>query len=175
MTLNSRKLAITAALLAVGFAAAARAADPVPFTPTQPWTPPTVSEAKRDSWDSVNRARSQPITPRPLHYPNLDSPLYPCPNQNIPLEMGGTVITNSYMYPHEMLYHHHYRALYPPYYYKVKWQYGMRMQMSRDSQGKALPIFYRTKVMHKVALKGTQVDVKYDDWSFFDRFIPPVN
>ena len=172
MKLSTRRIALTAALLAAGFASVVQAADPVPFTPTQTWMPPTISEAKRDSFDSVERARSQPITPRPLHYPNLDAPLYPAANQTTPLEMGGTVITNSYMYPHEMLYHHHYRALYPPYYYKTKWQYGVRLGTTVDSQGKSVPMFYRTKVMHKVALKGTQVDVKYDNWSLFDRFVP---
>lgn len=173
MSFASRKFAMTAALIAAGFASVVHAADPVPFTPTQGWAPPTVYEAKRDSWDSVQRARTQPITPRPLHYPNLDSPLYPCPSQNVPLEMGGTVITNSYMYPHEMLYHHHYRALYPPFYYKTKWQYGVKLNVARDAQGRTVPQFYRTKVYHKVALKGTQVDVKYDNWSFFDQFVAP--
>ena len=135
--------------------------------------PPTVDEAKRDSWDSLQRARTQPITPRPLHYPNLDSPLYPCPRPNIPIEMGGTVITNSYMYPHEMLYHHHYRALYPPYYYKTKWKYGVKINMAQTANGMPVPTMYQTKVVHKVALKGTQVDVVYDNWSPFDFFLAP--
>lgn len=159
--------------LSAGMAAAAHAAEPVPFTPAPRWTPPTVSEAKRDSWDSVQRARTQPLTPRPLHYPNLDASLYPCPVPTVPYEMGGTVLTNSYLSPHEMLYHHHYRALYPPYYYKVKWQYGVRLTSATNAHGTTVPVLQRTKVMHKVALQGTQVDVKYSSWSPLDLFVAP--
>lgn len=173
MFLSSRRVALATVVVAFGFAGAANAADPMPFTPAPGWMPPTVEQAKRDSWDSVQRARTQPITPRPLHYPNLDSSLYPCPRPNVPIEMGGSVITNSYMYPHEMLYHHHYKALYPPYYYKVKWRYGVRMQMVTTDSGATVPMMYQTKVMHKVALKGTEVDVRYDHWSPFDLFMPP--
>lgn len=51
-------------------------------------------------------------------FASLDAPLYPSPRQNVPREVGYTVITNPALYPHEMTYPHKYRALYPPYYYK---------------------------------------------------------
>lgn len=70
---------------------------------------------------------------------SLDAPLYPCPRQDIPREVGYTVITNPALYPHEMTYPHKYRALYPPYYYK----------------NCCIPF------LPKPPLKGTEVTVKY--------------
>lgn len=76
-------------------------------------------------------------------YPPIQAPLYPCPKPNIPYETGRTVITNPALAPHEMLYPHRYRALYPPYYYCNKC--GLA----------CLPFF------PKPPLLGTQVTVKY--------------
>lgn len=70
---------------------------------------------------------------------SLDAPLYPCPRQDIPREVGYTVITNPALYPHEMTYPHKYRALYPPYYCKKC----------------CIPF------MPATALRGTEVTVKY--------------
>lgn len=53
-------------------------------------------------------------------YPQLNSSLYPCPRPDIPQEVGSTLITNQAFYPHEMLYAHQYRAIYPPFYYENK-------------------------------------------------------
>jgi hypothetical protein len=50
--------------------------------------------------------------------PYLTSSLYPSPVPYVPREVGYTVITNPAFAPHEYLYAHQYRALYPPYYYK---------------------------------------------------------
>jgi len=58
--------------------------------------------------------------PIPQCYPQLNSSLYPCPRLDIPQEVGSTMITNQAFYPHEMLYAHQYRAIYPPFYYENK-------------------------------------------------------
>jgi hypothetical protein len=76
-------------------------------------------------------------------YPALNSSLYPCPRPDIPYEVGQTLITNQAFYPHEMLYAHRYKALYPPYFYENKC--GLS----------CLPFF------PKPCLKGTVVKVKY--------------
>lgn len=116
---------------------------------------------------------------RAAHYPNLNASLYPCPQPNVPPQIGGTQITNSALYPHEMLYPHRYRALYPPFYYKVKWRYGSSAIGAGPLNLFGLlpwpgPAFYRTRVSQKVELKGTEVDVKYHGGiSPFTLFIPP--
>lgn len=81
------------------------------------------------------------------HYPQLDAPMNPVPRANIPIQTGATLISNQAFAPHEMLYPHRYRALYPPYYYKVKggWLWT--------------PFGIRQKEQWK--LQGTLVDVKY--------------
>lgn len=76
-------------------------------------------------------------------YPQLNSALYPSPRPNVPYEVGQTVITNQALYPHEMLYAHCYKAIYPPYYYK-------------NTHGLACLPFYP-----KPCIKGTVVTVKY--------------
>jgi hypothetical protein len=89
---------------------------------------------------------------RAVRYPNLDASLYPCPRPDVPAEVGGTIITNSALYPHEMLYPHQYRALYPPFYYK------------------------RMVFWPRYELKGTEVKVKYKSCiSPFSLFSPPVS
>jgi hypothetical protein len=80
--------------------------------------------------------------PAPCH-PALNSSLYPCPRPDVPYEVGQTLITNQAFYPHEMLYAHRYKALYPPYCYENKC--GLT----------CLPFF------PKPCLKGTVVKVKY--------------
>jgi hypothetical protein len=52
-------------------------------------------------------------------YPYLNAPMYTSPVQNVPYQVGGTFYTNQAFAPHEMLYEHQYKAMYPPYYYKV--------------------------------------------------------
>ncbi len=76
-------------------------------------------------------------------YPNLNSSLYPCPQPNVPVEVGQTIITNQAFYPHEMLYPHCYRAIYPPYFYENKCGLG------------CLPF------VPKPCIQGTVVTVKY--------------
>jgi hypothetical protein len=55
----------------------------------------------------------------PTVYPRLNAPLYPSPVQYVPAWTGSTYITNQALSPHEMLYPHKYRAMYPPFYYRV--------------------------------------------------------
>jgi len=64
-------------------------------------------------------ANQPPVAPTTAGFASLGAPLYPSPVQNIPHQVGGVVITNPALAPHEMLYEHEYRALYPPFYYKV--------------------------------------------------------
>ena len=66
----------------------------------------------------ANQPPSAP--PATAGFARLSAPLYPAPVQNIPHQVGGVVITNPALAPHEMLYEHEYRALYPPFYYRVK-------------------------------------------------------
>jgi hypothetical protein len=82
------------------------------------------------------------IEPAPC-YPALNSSLYPCPRPDVPYEVGQTIITNQAFYPHEMLYCHRYKAIYPPYFYENKC--GLA----------CLPFFPKPR------LKGTCVTVKY--------------
>lgn len=99
--------------------------------------------------------------PAPRSYPQLDAPLYPTPQPNIPWQMGGTVITNQAFSPHEMMYPHTYRAMYPPYYYKVHggWVVTPWGVWSHDNW----------------RLLGTEVEVKYKSHhNHFSKFIPPV-
>jgi hypothetical protein len=85
--------------------------------------------------------------PNPHLYPRLNAPLYPAPVQGVPTWTGGAVITNQALAPHEMLYAHQYRALYPPFYYHVKghWLLGA-MGVKQAELWK---------------LEGTEVKVKY--------------
>jgi hypothetical protein len=76
-------------------------------------------------------------------HPQLNSSLYPCPRPDVPVEVGSTLITNQAFYPHEMLYGHQYRAIYPPFYYENKC--GIT----------CLPFFPRP------CIAGTVVTVKY--------------
>ena len=100
-------------------------------------------------------------------YPNLDASMYPCPQPNIPAYTGGTTITNSAFSPHEMLYPHRYRALYPPFYYKVKYKNAWWCPLP-------IPGLTATRTVQKVELMGTQVDVKYHGQiSPFCNFFPP--
>jgi hypothetical protein len=102
-----------------------------------------------------------PVPAPPPRYPQLDAALYPAPQPGIPTYTGGTIITNPALAPHEMLYPHAYRALYPPYYYKVR------------MDGFSLPLI-GGKTCHRVELQWTEVKVKYKSQiSPFTLFFPP--
>ncbi|MFP6766697.1 MAG: hypothetical protein VB859_00915 [Planctomycetaceae bacterium] len=93
-------------------------------------------------------ADQPPKAPSAAGIVRLNSPLYPAPRQNIPHQVGGVVITNPALAPHEMLYEHEYRALYPPFYYRVKgsWMWTPFGIESHD----------------KWELVGTEVRVRYE-------------
>lgn len=83
-------------------------------------------------------------------YVRLGAPLYPCPRPNIPIWTGSTMITNQAFAPHEMLYPHTYRAIYPPFYHRVKggwiWTpFGIRSHERWELQGTQVEVQYRTR------------------------------
>lgn len=82
-------------------------------------------------------------------YVRLGGALYPTPRPNIPIWTGSTVITNQALAPHEMLYPHTYRALYPPYYHRVKGHWlltplGVRSHEQWQLQGTMVEVKYRS-------------------------------
>lgn len=83
-------------------------------------------------------------------YVRLNAPMYPCPRPNIPAWTGTTMITNQALAPHEMLYPHKYRAMYPPFYHKVHgfwfWTpFGMRSHEHWKLQGTMVKVNYRSE------------------------------
>lgn len=94
-------------------------------------------------------------------YPQTGAALYPSPIPGIPHQVGGTIIPNQAFHPHEMLYAHRYRAMYPPYYYKVN--------------GGFMVTPFGVWSHEDWRLQGTMVDVKYHSHiSPFALFKPPV-
>jgi hypothetical protein len=94
-------------------------------------------------------------------YPQTGAALYPAPRPGIPHQVGGIAIENQAFHPHEMLYAHKYKAMYPPYYYKVNggWMVTPFGVWSHEDW----------------KLQGTTVDVKYKSHiSPFTLFKPPV-
>jgi hypothetical protein len=82
-------------------------------------------------------------------YVHLGAPMYPTPKPNVPAWTGTTFITSPALAPHEMLYPHTYRALYPPYYHRVKghflWTpFGMRSHENWELQGTMVQVKYRS-------------------------------
>jgi len=97
----------------------------------------------------------------PCQYPNLNAPLYPCPLPNIPYQTGGALITNQALDPHEMLYPHTYRSVYPPYYYEV------------HGGWKLFP--WGVTQSEHWRLRGTVVTVKYSpSIGLFSGYVPPA-
>ncbi|HUG91760.1 MAG TPA: hypothetical protein VML55_13055 [Planctomycetaceae bacterium] len=93
-------------------------------------------------------------------YVFLNAPLYPVPEPRVPYQTGMTLITNQALAPHEFLYPHEYKALYPPYYYRVKgsWVVTPWGVWSHD----------------RWKLQGTEVEVEYHPhYSLFSLFVPP--
>ena len=97
----------------------------------------------------------------PCQYPYLNPSLYPCPLPNIPYQTGGALITNQALDPHEMLYPHTYRSIYPPYYYEV------------HGGWKLFP--WGVWQSEHWRLRGTVVTVKYSpSIGLFSGFVPPA-
>jgi hypothetical protein len=106
----------------------------------------------------VTHAQGASASGAPLH---PGTALYPSPIPGIPQQMGGTAISNQFLNPHEMLYAHQYRAMYPPYSYKVN--------------GKWMVTPFGVWSHEDWHLQGTVVDVKYkSSISPFALFTPPV-
>lgn len=110
-------------------------------------------------------AQAQPVPVATMAYgqgyPQTGAALYPAPLPGIPHQVGGTVIMNPALQPHEMLYPHQYKALYGPYYYEV--------------QGGWMVTPFGVWSQENWKLKGTEVDVKYKSHiSPFSFFAPPA-
>ncbi len=95
-------------------------------------------------------ANRPPAAPMTAGYARLNAPLYPSPVQNVPHQVGGVVISNPALAPHEMLYEHEYRGLYPPYYYKVKgwwlWTpFGVESHDKWELTGTEVRVQYRNR------------------------------
>lgn len=83
-------------------------------------------------------------------YVRLGAPLYPSPQPNTPIGVGATMITSPAFAPHEMLYPHTYRAIYPPYYHRVRggwiWTpFGIRSHERWELQGTQVEVQYRSQ------------------------------
>jgi len=88
--------------------------------------------------------------PQQSGYVRLGAPLYPSPRPNIPIWTGATMITSPAFAPHEMLYPHTYRAIYPPFYHRVKgcWMwtpFGMRSHEKWELQGTQVEVRYQSR------------------------------
>jgi len=97
----------------------------------------------------MNAPQGRPVSRIPAQdgYVRLGAPMNPVPRPDIPYQVGSTFSTNQAFSPHEMLYPHSYRAMYPPYFYQVRGQwYSILGHMTNHE-------FWE--------LKGTQVDVDY--------------
>jgi hypothetical protein len=93
-------------------------------------------------------------------YPYLNAPLNTTPVPNVPYQVGSTMITNQAFAPQEMLYAHKYRAMYPPYYYKVR--------------GHWIVTPWGVQSNDHWELQGTEVKVNYrSSYSPFSMFTPP--
>ncbi len=82
-------------------------------------------------------------------YPQQSAPLYPSPQPSTPQYTGGSMITSQAFSPHEMLYPHTYRAMYGPFYYKVRGGWiitpkGVRSHDRWELQGTEVSVKYRS-------------------------------
>ena len=103
--------------------------------------------------DAASNMPAPQAVPQQAGYVRLGAPMYPSPKPNIPIWTGSTMITTPAFAPHEMLYPHTYRAIYPPYYHRVK--------------GGWIVTPFGVRSHERWQLQGTQVQVKY-------RSSPPI-
>ena len=132
-----------------------------PASSRQPAYPAVATTAQPVPAQDVTHKRhiNPPLIPG-AGFATLGAPLYPCPQPNIPLNVGATVITNEALYPHEFLYPHCYRGLYAPFYHKTHRSWVMT------------PFgIYKNE---RRVLTGTEVCVKYKSFiSPLSLFLPP--
>ena len=81
----------------------------------------------------------------------LNAPLYTAPVQHVPIQVGGTMITNPAFAPHEMLYAHDYSAMYGPFYHRARggWvvtPWGVRSNERWTLEGTRVNVKYRSKI-----------------------------
>lgn len=94
-------------------------------------------------------------------YPQTGAAMYPSPRVDVPYQVGGTMIVNPALAPHEMMHAHQYRAMYPPFYYKVS--------------GSWIVTPFGVESQDHWELRGTEVEVKYHDRiQLKSRFVPPI-
>ena len=84
-------------------------------------------------------------------YVHLNAPLYAAPVQHVPIQVGGTMITNPAFAPHEYLYPHDYSAMYGPFYHRARgtWAitpWGVRTNERWDLVGTEVNVKYRSKI-----------------------------
>ncbi len=136
--------------------ALAKRPTPPPALAKRPTPPPALKPVPRRAIRKVVAqaprvpANQPPAAPTTAGYAQLNAPLYPAPLQNIPHQVGGTVITNPALAPHEMLYEHEYRALYPPFYYRVNgwwaWTpFGVESHDKWELMGTEVRVQYRSR------------------------------
>jgi hypothetical protein len=87
--------------------------------------------------------------PTQAGYVHLGASMYPSPQPHVPIWTGATFVPTPALAPHEMLYPHTYRALYPPYYHRVKGRYywtpfGMKSHEKWQLQGTLVEVKYRS-------------------------------
>ena len=100
--------------------------------------------------DAAANVMAPQAVPQQAGYVRLGAPMYPSPRPNIPIWTGGSMITTPAFAPHEMLYPHTYRAIYPPFYHRVKggWIWtplGMRTHERWELQGTQVQVKYRSQ------------------------------
>jgi hypothetical protein len=100
----------------------------------------------------ASQAASESATegvPMQAGYVHLGAAMYPAPQPHVPVWTGMTFVPTPALAPHEMLYPHTYRALYPPYYHRVKGTYfwtpfGMKSHEKWQLQGTMVQVKYRS-------------------------------
>lgn len=129
-----------------------------PGMPGMPARPVNYMHQSPTPIGAANAGPSYVAQPSQAGYVQLGASLYPSPRPNIPAHTGTTFITNQALAPHEMLYPHTYRALYPPYYHRVKGGYmwtpfGMRTHEKWELQGTMVQVKYRSSqpFFHRLA------------------------
>ncbi|MDA1015352.1 MAG: hypothetical protein O3A00_12990 [Planctomycetota bacterium] len=113
--------------------------------------PQTVSPISYQQYVQIQQAQAMVPAYRMDVHPQTNAALYPSPKPNVPIQVGATAITTQALHPHEFLYPHDYRALYPPFYYKVKgsWfvtPFGVWSRDRWELQGTEVKVKYRSKI-----------------------------
>jgi hypothetical protein len=121
-----------------------------PLLPAGPSAIPMIAEATPATSNGSTVATDGVVSAPPAGYVRLNAPMYPSPKPNIPIWTGSTMITNQALAPHEMLYPHTYRAMFPPFYHRVRGCYhwtpfGYRSHENWDLLGTTVQVKYRSK------------------------------